>query len=246
VTEAEWLDCTDPRRMLTFLRGKPSERKLRLFSCACCRRIWPLLSDERSQVAVRVAELYADGGVGGEQLSAAAAGAKASVLAAVHLPHAASAAHRAAYDPKDYPPPYPDAPSVNAFAAAVDAAQAAACADEVWRAGRNRKRAKVSFNRARRDERAAQSQLLRDLLGNPFRPVPVSPVWRRPQVVALAQATYDERLLPSGHLDPARLAVLADALEEAGCSDADLLGHCRGPGPHVRGCWALDLLLGKS
>jgi hypothetical protein len=52
--------------------------------------------------------------------------------------------------------------------------------------------------------------------------------------------------MPSGHLDPARLAVLADALEDAGCADADLLGHLRGPGPHIRGCWAVDLLLGKE
>jgi hypothetical protein len=52
--------------------------------------------------------------------------------------------------------------------------------------------------------------------------------------------------LPAGQLDPTRLAVLADAVEEAGCTDADLLGHLRGPGPHVRGCWAVDLLLGKE
>ena len=65
-------------------------------------------------------------------------------------------------------------------------------------------------------------------------------------MVALARVAYDQRELPSGTLDVARLAVLADALEEAGCTDADLLGHLRGPGPHARGCWAVDLLLGKS
>jgi hypothetical protein len=61
--------------------------------------------------------------------------------------------------------------------------------------------------------------------------------------VQLAQVAYDERNLPSWELDPARLA---DALEEAGCADADILSHLRGPGPHVRGCWAVDLLLGKE
>jgi hypothetical protein len=65
-------------------------------------------------------------------------------------------------------------------------------------------------------------------------------------VVALAQAAYEQRELPAGTLDLTRLAVLADALEEAGCDQADLLGHLRGPGPHVRGCWAVDLVLGKS
>ena len=62
----------------------------------------------------------------------------------------------------------------------------------------------------------------------------------------LAEAAYDRRHLPSGELDPARLAVLADALEEAGCTDPDLLDHLRGPGPHYRGCWVIDLLLGKQ
>jgi hypothetical protein len=65
-------------------------------------------------------------------------------------------------------------------------------------------------------------------------------------VVALAQAAYEQRELPAGTLDMARLAVLADALEDAGCTDADLLSHLRGPGPHVRGCWAVDLILGKA
>jgi hypothetical protein len=65
-------------------------------------------------------------------------------------------------------------------------------------------------------------------------------------VVSLAQAAYDERDLPSGHLDPGRLAVLADALEDAGGSDPDILGHLRGPGPHTRGCWVLDALLRKG
>jgi hypothetical protein len=61
-----------------------------------------------------------------------------------------------------------------------------------------------------------------------------------------AVACYQERELPSGHLDVTRLAVLADALEDAGCDNGDILQHCRGDGPHVRGCWVVDLLLGKE
>lgn len=56
----------------------------------------------------------------------------------------------------------------------------------------------------------------------------------------------DERELPSGHLDAGQLAILADALEDAGCDNADILDHCRSDGPHVRGCWVVDLLLGKE
>jgi hypothetical protein len=70
--------------------------------------------------------------------------------------------------------------------------------------------------------------------------------WHDGVVVRLAQAAYEERHLPEGTLDNTRLRILADALEEAGCTDADILGHLRGPGPHVRGCWPVDLCLGKS
>jgi hypothetical protein len=90
------------------------------------------------------------------------------------------------------------------------------------------------------------SHIAREVFGNPFRPVAISPGRQTAQVVALAQAAYDQRELPADTLDAARLAVLADALEEAGCADDDLLGHLRGPGPHVRGCWVVDLLLGKE
>ena len=70
--------------------------------------------------------------------------------------------------------------------------------------------------------------------------------WNDSTVVRLAQAAYEERHLPAGTLDSGRHAVLADALEEAGCTDAEILGHLRGPGRHVRGCWVVDLVLGKA
>src|SRR5262249_38408083 len=90
-----------------------------------------------------------------------------------------------------------------------------------------------------------QADILREVIGNPFRPVTLDPAWQSPAIVSLAQAAYDDRLMPSGEFSPARLAVLSDALEEAG-APAVLLEHLRAPGPHVRGCFALDLILGKS
>jgi hypothetical protein len=96
-----------------------------------------------------------------------------------------------------------------------------------------------------RQEWWVQCSLARDIFGSPFRPVSLVPTWLTPDVVSLAQAAYQERNLPSGELDPVRLAVLADALEEAGAGD-DVAGHLRSPGPHVRGCWAVDLILGKE
>ncbi|WP_232069714.1 hypothetical protein [Gemmata massiliana] len=81
--------------------------------------------------------------------------------------------------------------------------------------------------------------LLRDIFGNPFRPVAFSPAWRTSIVVALAAQMYESR-------DFSTMPILADALQDAGCDNADMLDHCRGPGPHVRGCWVVDLVLGKE
>jgi hypothetical protein len=98
-------------------------------------------------------------------------------------------------------------------------------------------------------EKAAQAALIRDVFGGALRPLVVDRRWLRwdrGAAATLAKGCYEDRRLPAGSLDAARLAVLADALEEAGCADVGLLGHLRGPGPHVRGCWALDLILGKG
>ena len=81
--------------------------------------------------------------------------------------------------------------------------------------------------------------LLRDIFGNPFRPVAFDPAWRTEAVVGLARGAYEDRAFD-------RLPALADALEDAGCADADILSHCRSAGSHVRGCWVVDLLLGKT
>jgi hypothetical protein len=95
-------------------------------------------------------------------------------------------------------------------------------------------------------ERLAQTRLVRENFGNPFRAVAIHSAWQTATVLSLASAAYKERALPSGELDPARLAVLADALEEAGCTEQAILDHLRGPGPHVRGCWPVDLLLARE
>jgi hypothetical protein len=87
-------------------------------------------------------------------------------------------------------------------------------------------------------ERPLQAKLLRDIVGNPFRPVCASPAWLTPKVIKLAQGMYDSAAF-------SRMPELAEALEGTGCANADILDHCRGPGPHVLGCWVLDLLLNK-
>jgi hypothetical protein len=94
-------------------------------------------------------------------------------------------------------------------------------------------------------KQSVKAALLRDLFGNPFREANLDPAGVTPTVRSLAQAAYEERVMPTGDLDPVRLAILADALEECGCADESVLAHLRAPGPHVRGCWAVDLVLGK-
>jgi len=89
------------------------------------------------------------------------------------------------------------------------------------------------------DDQTAQLEFLRDIIGNPFRPVTFSPSWRTEHTVGIAAKMYDER-------EFAAMPILADALQEAECEDADILAHCREPGVHVRGCWVVDLVLGKA
>ncbi len=204
MTEAEWLAATDAQPMLAFLRDRVSDRKLRLFAVACCRRIWHLLSDDRSRAAVEAAEQYADGSASGEQLRAVSA-----AVAGVGFGKQFSAANAARFAC------WPG--HVFADRSAFYAARAAAGLGEP----------------------AAQAEFLRCICGNPFRPATVNPAWLTLTVSGIAERIYADRAFH-------RLSVLGDALEDAGCDRADLLMHLRSPGPHVRGCWALDLLLGKS
>ena len=227
MTESEWLACTDPREMLAALHaaGLLPERKARLFAAACCRRVWHLLDEGPARTAVEAAERYSDGGADDGELAGAVSDADATPDGTSLPEVSVGQAVRSAI-------------SLDASSAAYYAAFGACCRDG--------SRQFVALLGAVAAEQGTQSELLRDLCGNPFRLVTLSLACLTPQVVALAQAAYDERELASGHLDVARLAVLADALEEAGCIDAALLGHLRGPGPHVRGCWAVDLILGME
>jgi hypothetical protein len=232
--------------MLAFLRGKASERKLRLFACACCRQlIWHRLTDDRSRQAVAVAERFADGRAFTEELEAArvsAGEAVAGVPLGTRARHSISAAQ--AVTRTDWPP---DVMAVHtAFTASASGVPWLVGRQRMSRVARERQRAAREEERA---DRARQADLLRDLVGSPplLRPAVGGPAvlgWNGGIVGRLAQAAYEDRL-PSGHLEPGRLAVLADALEDA-CGDPEMLGHLRGPGQHVRGCWVIDLLLGKE
>lgn len=220
MTEEDWLTTLDAERMLRFVNDSSSHRKLRLFCITCCRRVWEMLEDERSRQAVEVAERHADGLAKPGELAAARA--------------AAQKAHRR------FPAESP------AGLAALVVVHSTAPDEGLHGSRRNRSSAAQEEDPGWLAARAAQSASLRDLFGNPFRPAVIPPDCLTPSVVSVAQATYEDRALPSGHLDLVRLSVLADALEEAGCHDLEVLGHLRSPGPHTRGCFILDLILSKD
>jgi hypothetical protein len=233
--------CADREPMLELLRDRVSDRKLRLFACACFRRVFGLLPDEASRAAVEVAERFAEGLAGEEELAAARVAAWESVPQAAAedaweaaRSSASAAAFAAAWSTDQDVGPMDVVPPMFFRGMKGDAGGADVSAwDAAWFA-----------------ERKAQTALLRDLFGNPFRPAPAMDpavlAWEGGAMVNLARLAYDERVLPEGTLDPTRLGVLADALEDASCTDADILGHLRGPGLHARGCWVLDALLGRE
>jgi hypothetical protein len=221
VTECEWERCDDPDAMLRLLRGKASDRKLRLFACACCRAIWHLLTAECNRCGVDVAERYADGRATVRDLVAAWDADEVDGPAAWDAGWEATSAVMAAACPEPWPP----------WDAARDAARAGA---DAVRDAEGEAAARAALVR--------QADLLRDLFGSPFRPVFVDPAWllrNDGAVIRLTTSVYDGNAFD-------RLPALVDALEKAGCSDPQLLGHLRGPGPHVRGCVAIDALLGRS
>jgi hypothetical protein len=248
MTEAEWVTSTDPAPMLQFLRGRASDRKLRLFAVACCRRVWHLIIDERSRRAIEAAEDGVDEDArlvrttGAREEASMAVGEIARRVAGARTPaervrvHMQTKAAGAALAVLNQSSVWGIA--TGADLAALRAARAAAVATKYA--------ARVSGRAGRptaKTERAKQCGLLRDIFGLlPFRPVTVHPdvlACNDQLVVRLAQSIYDERRW-------AELGILHDALLDAGCGEQEVLDHCKGPGPHSRGCWILDVLLNKE
>jgi hypothetical protein len=209
--------------MLEYLHQKATSRKKRLFACAYCRSFWNLLHDERSRRAVESAESFADALIGNRELRVAEANASEAI----------------------------ERPPGEGWFAAI-AAKMVAAKRVPWRPLCNLGQYidqyrsgspgpyTVLFRPPFQSEKKAQ--LIRDIFGSPFYSGAVEPMWlswNAATVQRLARGIYDDRAFD-------RLAILADALEDAGCDNAAILAHCRGPGPHVRGCWVVDLILGKS
>jgi hypothetical protein len=254
MTEAEWLASTYSDRMLRHVLPTAIERKLRLFACGSWRlgwelvraadpdpvrrlripprtfshsrdlALWELVRPEDPDPVLRVvwgAERYADG-LGTEEELAPLRRAALGVASG----SGGTAAER----------------TLEAMAARwwwwlllerpADARELDRAAERPWAIN-------LLQDEIQQKLACLQAAVLRDVFGNPFRTVPAHPPWRAVAAVQLAEAIYAERAFD-------RLPVLADALEEAGCTRVDVLDHCRVPAEHVRGCWVLDLLLGKN
>jgi hypothetical protein len=218
VTEAEWLACDDPMRMLRSAHGRRRfpvpERRWRLLACAAARRVCAGFNDACRR-SIDVAERIAEG---------------QATPAEIQIAQMDLLVNRDE--------------SVAGFNLVRNALWMA------WRAHSSLFSSMTAVVKQAADvagpgERPVQCELIRDVFGDRFVPLSPDPAWLTADVTALAQSAYDERILPEGRLQPDRLAVLADALEDAECADEPLLAHLRGGRPHVRGCFVIDALLGK-
>jgi hypothetical protein len=228
MTEVEWLACVDPDLMLWTISGHPDSRKLwvgrnkptarkwRLLGVACCHRVWSLITEVECRRVVEVVEAYADGEVAESELRSVADAAVDCGYRVHHdrLRHRAYAATDAL-----------------GRGVGLNATLEHSCSCVVrhtaWAAGGERSA-----------EMRVQAGFIRDIFGNPFRPVTLNPAWLTPTLVALSTGIYEEKAFD-------RMPILADALQDADCLNEDILNHCRQPGEHTRGCWAIDSLLNK-
>jgi hypothetical protein len=246
MTEAEWIGCDRPHWMLKHLRPwKKRERKMLLYVCASFRRakFWDHLK-EPCLILLDVAERHADGLVGSEEYKTA----KQSVSKMTQRDKLSGG--------EDGPPLYGQAlldfmrlkhlPGWEGVAPKVERCNY--LGDEIRQ---NREIHRSRGMAVITEEQAVEVQkeydafmedhtnFLRDIFGNPFRPITLDPTWLPPTVKALAQKIYDDRTFD-------QMPLLANELEKAGCKDNEILAHCRETGSHVRGCWVVDLVLGKE
>ncbi len=246
MTEVEWLAASDPTPMLAFLKSKASDRKLRLFAVSCCRRLWHLLDDDYGRPALESCEQCAEGLMSVDDLWALGNKNEISTNYDLHeliaqrmdiIPGAVSAAFLAVGLTM----------GMTGWRQVTTSAERAA--GTVARLGMGSKADDFAYEEQEEYEQAAlpfaapeknaQATLLRDIFDNPFRLASIDSTWLTSDVRILAEGIYRDRAFD-------RMPILADALQDAGCDNEGILTHCRSEGPHVRGCWVVDLVLGKS
>jgi hypothetical protein len=212
MTTEEWDSSIDLWLMLHNAQQQTGDaRKMSLFGAGCCRRYWPLLLPEAQAILAEFEALL-------DRLPMATLDDVCT--AGQELCRRANVAV-GLVRPLDS--------STGKLRLAAAKAVCYAVLGEVWGAY-------GYFTELDPGEEVPFVQLLRDIFGNPFRPVSIQAAWRTDTAMSLARGMYE-----SGDCSP--MPILADALEEGGCASAGILDHCRSPGPHFRGCWVLDSLL---
>jgi hypothetical protein len=211
MTEAEWLAFANVETLVMAIGPHFWGRKRMLCGCGDARRSWHLLTREGNRRVIETSERYADGLASEEELRQAWQAIEWEPVVYCHWP----------FEWMTAPGPVSDDVKAAIYDLDSDALN------------------NFPERRSEEERNRQQCSIIRDLFGNPFRPVHLNPAWKTGNVVTLAQAIYDDHAFE-------RMPILADALEEAGCTEEAILSHCRGPGPHVRGCWVVDLLLGKE
>ena len=226
MTEQEWLnERVRPQGMVWSFQGtsvtrtKTGRRKLRLFGCACCRLFWDHLWDDRLRQAVEVAEALADGRATKQHLDEARTAVEPLTADSYH----ATAGHG----------------TRESTAASLVSGLTQTGAFDAAFAMTYYELPLAGYCGHEREANGTICNLLRDIFGNPFRPVAFAPGWRTDTAVTLARQMYESREFSA-------MPILADALQDAGCDEPAILDHCRAPGEHVRGCWVVDMVLGKE
>lgn len=225
-----WDACTEPEEMLWYLHDLASDRLLRLFACASCRLIWSIIPTPNARRAVVASERFADGLTTPESLRVIETAALRTRPSTIWLAALAAVEAANAY-------PWQAAQWAPAWAAEAAADAAGRLSLAAFTHGSAVKMADHAWYQ----ERQSQCAVLRDIIGTPMMSHSTPAAWKQwtsGSVASLAQSIYE-----NGRFGD--LPQLADALEQAGCADNEVLGHCRSTNPHVRGCWVLDGLLGK-
>jgi hypothetical protein len=248
--EQNWLSASDSSLLLGMLE-KPSQRKLRLFTVGCCRRVWQYLDNENARPAIEAAEQCADGCLTEGKLWSS----YSQIGLDVRFNH--SFAERNGFSTEVVSAALQElgismssmdchlARRTSSRIASIVGGQSLGDKADTYMLHMLGKDVELdeadhqAAEQATAVETLEQVALLRDIFSNPFQPVTLDPSWLASTVTALAHQMYESR-------DFGAMPILADALQDAGCENADILDHCRGPGPHVRGCWVVDLLLGKE
>jgi hypothetical protein len=244
--ETRWLTSAYPQPLLAYLRRpgrvarkKAGRRKLRLFACACCRRLWPTLRPEQ-RLVVEQTERAADGLTTlavVQQAWAAAHPINLGAGARTVLSFILGLFGGRPIQPE--PVAVPESTRLELVRTILWHLSRTEtwAAVSVWRPAGGREFTPVRGTEPKA-ERKFQADLVRCLFGNPFHPANILPAWRTTAAVGLARGIYDEPAFD-------RLPILADALEDAGCDEAAVLNHCRHERVHARGCWVVDALLGR-